>query len=187
MKVFVANASLQTHLFQYRIPEVPQLRQREIPSMGQAVLPDDFNKPQLDYLVEKMGPYGFVSVEDVKSRKTPKAFTRLVYSIDRPVSEIIISSLFTGNQVAQKEVSDEVRKTIAYESDKKIANDVDQARNQDAMADLHSVKFQIEEQEPSKGFERPDNETMNVVYQVAKDAEHHQERRGRGRPRKGAH
>jgi hypothetical protein len=183
MQVYVANASRQVHLFQYRIPESPQLRQREIPPMGQAVLPDDMNQPQIDYLIEKNGQYGFVSVDDVKSRRTPKKFTRLVYSIGRPVDPNVIAMLVDGNLNAQKDVSDEMRKTIAYESDRQIADEVEKARSREDLADLHSLKFQVEEQEPVRGFERPDAATTNVVYQVAPDAER-QERRGRGRPRK---
>jgi hypothetical protein len=182
MKLYVANASLQTHQFQYRIPDSPQLRQREIPSMGQAILPDDMNQAQIDYVVNQMAPYGFPSADDVRSRNTPKKFTRLVYSVDRPVSENIIAALFSGNQVAQKEVSDEMRKTIAYETDRQISEDVARAQQQEALADLHSVQFQVEEQEPSRGFERPDEEVVNVIYDVAK--QDGQAKLGRGRPRK---
>jgi hypothetical protein len=185
MQVYVANASRQVHLFQYRIPENPQLRQREIPPMGQSVLPDDMNQLQVDYLIEKNGQYGFVSADDVKSRRTPKKFTRLIYSVGRPVDANVIAMLVDGNLHAQKEVSNEMRKAVAYESDRQIADDVERARAQQDLADLHSLKFQVEEQEPVRGFERPDEATTNVVYQVAQTAEQ-QDRRGRGRPRKNA-
>jgi len=148
--------------------------------MGQAVLPDDMNQLQIDYLVEKNGQYGFVSVDDVRSRRTPKKFTRLIYSVGRPVDANVIAMLVDRNLNAQKEASDEMRQQVAYASDRQIAHDVERARAQENLADLHSLEFQVEEQEPAWGFERPDEATTNVVYQVAQTAER-TERRGRGR------
>lgn len=184
MQVYVANASRNLHLFEYRIPENPQLRHRYIPAMGQAVLPDDMNQMQIDYLVEKMSPYGFVSVEDVKSKRMPKGFTRLIYSVDRPVSEVLIANLVNGNLEAQKETSRKVHEEIAYQTDRQITKDVEQAQQKQDLADLHSLKFQVEEQEPQAGFERPEAEVTNVVYQVAPDAQRQQQQRGgKGRRR----
>jgi hypothetical protein len=185
MRVYVANASLQKHLFCYRIPEVPQLRSREIPPMGQAVLPDDMNQMQIDALLTAMEPYGLVSVEDVKSKRYPKRFTRLVYSVDRPVSEVIIAALYGVNQDAMKIVSQDVQKQIAYESSREITQEVERKQREDIRTELRDLEFTIQEEEPSTGYNRPEKDLVGVGYKVAQTAEQ-QERRGRGRPRRQA-
>jgi len=147
-KVYVANASPQNHEFQYRIPEVNKTRKITIPQMKQVVLPDDMSAEQISAVVSQHEVYGFVSSDDVKNGKTRKSHTRLVYSIDRPVSSLIIDALYQNNYKILDASGKDTRKTMAIAANNAVLQKLEEERQQSGIeADVSGFQITIQEED----------------------------------------
>ncbi|ELY4543943.1 hypothetical protein SMZ81_002153 [Cronobacter sakazakii] len=79
MKLFIANCSRQSHVFNYKLPEKTQSFGVTIPSGQQHMIE---NQPEIiDHIIRQHEPYGFQPCG-----KVDKDFSGICYSIDKPVS-----------------------------------------------------------------------------------------------------
>lgn len=165
MKMYVANASIQRHEFIYRIPEQRKERRLTIEPMSQVRLADDLNQGQIDDIVEQHEKYGFVPVEEVKSVK--KRFTRLCYSIDKPISSFHIELLSRTNISTLDDFGKEMRKQTAIASNEAVSKVLaDQREQQGLEADVNNFEMTIQEEEPSGGYDRPTSEVIAEGFKV---------------------
>lgn len=152
MKVYIGNASIQRREFRYRIPEVKNERIVQIPPMSQIVLPDDFNTPQIEALVQANEQYGLASVDEVKTSRVKRRFTRLCYSVDRQISSFTIQSLFDNNQTTLTLGGKELRQQMAIAANDSVVRTLEEQKKQGNIApdtDVDNFEMVIQEQETS--------------------------------------
>jgi hypothetical protein len=176
MRIFVANASVHTHLFSYRLANM-QLRNVSIRPMAQEVLPDDMSDADLQFLLKQKEPYGFIPVSEVKTGgKRPR--TSVCFSTDRAITTLAIETLYRAQHTRLIEEGAENRRRMALAATQSATNLLDQQRhlNQippDAAVDGFEVKVQELETKPGSGYEqnRPDSEIVHEVYAAGRAAD----------------
>ena len=146
-KVHVANASPQIHEFHYRIPEILKRRTLTILPFRQVVLPDDMNVEQISAVVAQHEQYGFVSADDVKNGKARKAHTRLCYSIDKPISSMVIDALYRNNYTILDAQGKEIRKTMAVMANSAVQNTLEAERRNGLDANVAGFNITLQEED----------------------------------------
>jgi hypothetical protein len=167
-RMYVANCSNQTHEFAYRLPTVPQLRRINIQKMAQERLPDELNQEAIDYIVAKAETYGFVNVVDLRSGKTKRPFTRLCYSIDAPVSSLMIEALAVNNRGSMIALGERIQEEAAIVSSKKITEDIERMNREGdgKSADPSDLLITVQEEFDSKD-ERPSEDIFSKGYKIS--------------------
>ncbi|MHA1063420.1 hypothetical protein ACR9GP_05860 [Enterobacter ludwigii] len=79
MKLFIANCSSQTHLFNYKLPERYQAFGATIRAGGQHMIENSADI--IHRIIQQHEPYGFQRCD-----KVDKDFSGICYSIDKPVT-----------------------------------------------------------------------------------------------------
>ena len=182
MKMYVANASAQDHLFIYRIPEEARQRQLPIRRGSQIPLPDDLNQEQINAIVEQHERYGFVSTADVKSNNVKRHFTRLVYSIGQPVAGMYIEALLNSNHGVLDAQGKEIRRTTAIAANAAIAQELQKEREMNNLeADVGAVDITIQEEEPRGGYDRPSAQIIAEGFKVEASTQPQSHKPGRRR------
>lgn len=170
MKMYIANASLQYHRFNYRAPEITQMRGVEIPPMQQRVLPDDLNQLQIDAIVNQMAVYGFPSIDEFKAGRTVgKKHIRLCYSVDKPISAIAIQALYDSNHKALVELGDHVQKETAIVSHKAIEDSFENERRKTGLTPPDIRNFEATLQEDFNEKEDLGHDPVTKGFRVHKD------------------
>ncbi len=173
MKMFIANASLQYHQFNYRAPEITQMRGVEIPPMQQRVLPDELNQLQIDAIVKQMSVYGFPSLDEFKAGRTVgKKHIRLCYSVDKPVSAIAIQALYDSNHKALVELGDQVQKETAIISHKAIETSFENERRKSGLTPPDIKQFEATLQEDFNEKEDLGHDPVAKGFRVQHDVQY---------------
>jgi hypothetical protein len=102
MKLYIANAKLQTEAFTYRVPDGEAIRgssasgarTQTIDSGRQVMISGDLNRYQIDAIIEQHRPYGLVDVADLDG---VRGYAGLCFSIDKPVSPARLEQLMGNN------------------------------------------------------------------------------------------
>lgn len=102
MHVYVANGTFQNIHFNYRLPEVGNIRTLEIRAGRQVKFPEDMNETQVLAIEKQLQRYGGHPVSDVKSITVPRA---LVYSVDRTIKSEKINEAREKDESARQEVA----------------------------------------------------------------------------------
>ena len=184
-RVYVGNASIQHHEFRYNYPGDGRQRMIPIRMMSQAILPDDFNPMQLESLVDQNEPYGFATIDEVKSGRVKKHATRLVYSTS-PIASVVIEALYNINRGILDEQGREMRKQTAIAANAAVMQRLQDEKDKGLEADVSAIDLTIQEEEPRGGYDRPAKDIIAEGYEVAPAASSAAPKghRGRGRPRK---
>lgn len=92
-KVYIANVTQQNHTINFRIPESRKPLSISIP-MGQQRFVGDFSPPEIDAMVDQLGPYGLAELgqADKKSRLA------YVFSVGTPVPSAAMARLIDQNK-----------------------------------------------------------------------------------------
>lgn len=171
MKIWVANCSLQIHEFIYRISEQNRERRLTIQPMSQTRLADEFSVEQLEALLSQNEKYGFVSVTDVKNGRVSKKFTRLCYSVDAPVSGVMIEALTMQNKSALLDFGKDLRKETAIASNAAIAKVLEVEQQKTGLeANFQSFEQTVQEEEPADGYNKPTAEIIGEGFHVEQEA-----------------
>lgn len=166
-RMYVANASLQRHLFTYRIPEQIKERTVAIESMSQAVLPDDLTSEDVSVIIEQHHQYGFISIEDINSART-RSRTTLMYSLGKPISSLAIDTLFNLNKGILDEFGRQIRKETAVVSNMAIGRALEEQREQGLQANIKQFEISVVEEEPAGGYTTP--KPIAEGYRVGQEA-----------------
>jgi hypothetical protein len=136
MRMYVANGTHQNIDFQYRLPEVKNLRQQSIPIGGQIRISGDLSQKDIDSIINCHVIYGLVNTKEMRNRRG--WFVPYVYSIDEPIAHDIIRELITQNRLITDERGRQQRENAAVTVHKQI---------QDGTTDrLMNLEMVIEEQ-----------------------------------------
>jgi hypothetical protein len=162
MKLYVANCTIQPHVFAYRLdfraeggldlnPRLKAARQQPIASGRQIPVGGELHQSQVEELVQQLQAIGSVDVSEVKRIR---AFTTYVFSIGKPISENIIRYVYNTN-VNLKVAEGAQRRTRA-------AVAANEALVQKISDDPHQFAVEIEQEEVSEAGEKPIAEGFNV-------------------------
>jgi hypothetical protein len=161
MKMYIGNATAQDHLFIYRIPEESQQRQIPIRRMSQTILPDrNLNQEAIDSIIEQHGRYGLVSCDEAKRSKI---YTGLIYSIDRPVSAVMLEFMFSMNREVLDERGKKIRQETAIAANAKITEQLETQKAEGLDAAVVDVDMTIQEEEQRGGGFVSENEGTKPV------------------------
>jgi len=165
MRMYVAYAGIQRHEFQYRLKN-GQMRQRSIELMSQTVLPDDLTQEDVNYIIDQKEMYGFISMDELKSKKLEKPRTCLIYSIDRPVSALAIQTLYQMNQSLLVDEGVRNRQLMAIAANKAADTLMEAQKAAELVppdADMTNFRVEVQDLEPHG---RPEQELVNEAYIV---------------------
>ena len=165
-KMYVANASIQRHEFIYRIPEQQKQRRLTIEPMSQVKLADDLNPEQIQSIIEQHEHYGFASTAEIKSGTVKKNFTRLCYSVDQPVSSILIEALSRSNIAVLDATGRALRQQAAIASNEAVVRQLDNQRHEGLEADVGKFEMTVQEEEPRGGYDRPTSDIVAEGFRV---------------------
>lgn len=68
MNTYVANCTQQNHILNFRLPDSRKPLSYKLP-MGKQLLVGDLTPPEVDALVEQLGPYGLIGVGEITNAK----------------------------------------------------------------------------------------------------------------------
>lgn len=134
--LYIANASKQSHSFNYRLPEKEKLFMQKIEVASQISI--NLNSAEIDWVLKQHLKYGMV---DVKSISNKKGFSGICYSIDKPVN---VETIMIASEVKDEVITDralDIRKTTAAAVEKSVS---EQAQEMGIQAG--NTQFEIEEQ-----------------------------------------
>ena len=92
-KVWVANVTSQNHVLNFRLPEARKPLQIAVP-MGQQRFIGDFSPPEIDAMVEQLGPYGLAELGQ-ESKKNKLAY---VFTVGGPVPAASMIKIIERNK-----------------------------------------------------------------------------------------
>lgn len=171
MRMYVANTSTMRVEFPYRIPESTKLLQQTIEPMSQVVLSPDLTDQQVRSIVEQYEKYGFYSADQVRDAKKPlRARTYLCYSIDKPVSSVIITALAQKNFAFVDAQGRILRQQMALAGSEAAQNAAETVRREiqresGASADLGQMaSFEVTTQEEFQG-DSPGKPEADIVHE----------------------
>ncbi len=84
MKLYIANATPQKFIFNYRLPGVQSLRVTVVERGQQMQVGGDMTSDEVGYILEKAAPFGLVTVTEAERLGN---FSGVCYSVDRPIKE----------------------------------------------------------------------------------------------------
>lgn len=179
-KLYIANVTKQIQVVCYRLDygkngelldEVRRFRpanQQDIPPGRQVQIGSDFHMNQITDIVDQLGRYGLISVEDVKNGRFGRKVAPYVFNIDMPVPADVLRRVKSQNDVLQIEdgklrrqraavaTSDLVQNTVAHQF-AEAGIDADPSERQ-------SIAFEQEEQTEAG------EKTIAEGYRVDKNA-----------------
>lgn len=168
MKLYVANASKQDHLFAYMLPENPRPFSHQIRAGGQIEIPGD--KDAIDAIIKQHEIYGMQHAE-----KVGKGFGGLCYRVDKPVSIEAIKHGFTQSEQEMIDRAQQARTITAAAADKMIS---DKAQEM-GLKQRGGLEVEIIEEKKNQADNEPKFEqTIEVIHEGIAPR--------RGRPRKSA-
>jgi hypothetical protein len=165
MKMYVGNASMNDHLFIYSVMEESKDRRVTIRQMSQVLLGDNLNQPSIDAIVKQQSKYGFVQVSEIKGIRN-RPFTRLIYSIDRPIPSLMIQLLYDFNRGVQVDMGKRIQEDTAIIANNEVVKQLEEARRDGLDADIKDISVTIQEEEPKGGFDRPVKEVTSVGFKM---------------------
>jgi hypothetical protein len=135
MNMYVANGTHQSIDFQYRLPEVRNYRQQNIPEGGQIRISGNLSQKDIDKIIECHEIYGLIDYRELPSRRG--LHTMYIFNIGEPVPVSAIQELIIHNRAVNDETGRIAREEAAVALHKVI---------QDNTTDrLKSLEFNIEE------------------------------------------
>jgi len=172
MIIYVANASLQNHMFFYRIKGQNKMIQLDIRSMSQTRLPNDFSDDDFKSLIEQKQEYGFYNAEHIGSLSLTKPVSGLCYSIGKPVSAFKIDALFRANHAVINDQGRQLRQEAAIASNNSLERTMtEKAQETQIPIDVKNLDIVIEEKEPHKGeYDRSGKALLNEGFRT--DGQH---------------
>jgi hypothetical protein len=128
MRMYVANATAQHHLFIYTLPENRKPLRQPIPPGGQIVLAGNLTDADVKHIVEQQEKYGLVNAYDALGSKSQKKFHGLCYAIDKQITSSRIEALARGNHGVLDEMGKQIRKEMAIVSNERVMEALDGQR-----------------------------------------------------------
>lgn len=149
-KLYVANATKQTFIFSYRLPEAKQTIQRTIP-MGTQLFFGDFSSEEIKSIVDQGKPFGMIRVDEANQARDYKG---LIYSENYEVKQGKIEFMLRANDDMLDRQGQELRKEAAMAN---VMGMNTQANNQNQTLNKVSMTVQQENEQPgskqvSEGF-----------------------------------
>ena len=109
MNIFIANCTNQNQQINFRLPEARKPVAIMIP-MGQQRPVGDLSPPEIEAMMEQLGPYGLISVAEIK--RAPRKIS-YVYSENKPVTSEMIRMAHDKNQGVLRDEGKDRRKNAA--------------------------------------------------------------------------
>jgi hypothetical protein len=111
MKLFIANGSHSVIDFQYRVPEVKNYRQQNIPIGGQIRISGELNQEDIDLIIEHHTVYGMVHYKEIAKHKYMEI--PYIYSVDNFIPSDVIRELIIQNREFNTEKGKSQRQAAA--------------------------------------------------------------------------
>lgn len=171
MKLYIGNATKQTHEFIYRVPGNPGVRVQLVPIGGQVQITGDLTTPEVDSIIAQHRKYGLTDINEIR-----RGFHGLCYSIDKPIPAAkLFDAIETGVEVL-------VERGRAIRKDLAVANNeiLEQALREEGRPEhLKNFEMSVVEEERKDGTtsDSPIAEGVRVTSAEGQP-------RGRGRGRK---
>lgn len=134
MKLYVGNCSLQTHLFNYKLPERTQNFTKEIKAGSQIVIEE--GETEIQSIINQHVPYGLVDVNKIQGN-----FSGICYS----TKEIDVSRIMHGRE-AHKEFLDERSQEIRDNSALAMNNELTKVAKNHGKEERDGFEMTIESQ-----------------------------------------
>jgi hypothetical protein len=142
------------------------MRQRPIEGMSQSMLPDDLTQEDINYIIWQKEMYGFISSDELKSRKLEKPRTCLLYSIDTPVTSFAIQTLYQMNHDLLVMEGAKNRRLMAIAANKAADTLMETQKAAELVppdADMTNFRVEVQDLEPHG---RPEQELVNEAYRI---------------------
>lgn len=97
MKLYVANCTLQYHVFNYRLPERNNPYTQSIASGRQVRLAGDMGVKDIEAIITQSHKYGLRTVEEARSLDEDIPIT-FVASVDKPVTDRMMKDVIMHNR-----------------------------------------------------------------------------------------
>ena len=110
MDLFIGNASRQTFLFAYRVPETTSLRTQPIAPGTQEKISGDLSPEQIDAILAQHAKYGLISEAEIDRAR---AFHGTCYSIGKRITNTKLAYLMNKNLDQLVLQGEEIRKANA--------------------------------------------------------------------------
>lgn len=175
MQVYIANATMQNRVANFRLPEVTKNIQLQIPRGRQVRVPKDLGTPDIESLLEQLGRYGAIKADEINSRRSHAAMIPYLISIDKPVKATDIDRVMKHNKGALIIRGAETRKMAAIASAQVMSEAAPET-----LANFETVL--IEEKSggmPHADGEKPIAEALRVAGDAAGQEDNRSSRRKR--------
>lgn len=116
MNLYIANATMQDRVANFRVPEVTKTVQLTIPRGRQVRVPKDLTKQDIDSIQAQLARYGAIELADVGTKKPANGTIPYVMSTDKPVPAATLLRVINHNKGALKLRGDDTRKMAAIAS-----------------------------------------------------------------------
>lgn len=181
-RVFVANATFQNQIVQYRKMKGAQLVNVPIGYGQQVALPEELTGMEMAFIEQQLRPYGLKSVGELKN---VNEYVGLIFSVGTPVPVGKFNEIFANNKEYLKARGKNLRKEAAVAAAETLSGNDPRNPVPDAMK-LQSLEVEIvEKEQPNKDVEV--NEKIRVTNDLdeaergGSDRADNSRRRGRGR------
>lgn len=166
-KVYVANVTAQNHTLNFSLPNSRKPYGIGIP-MGQQKMIGDLSAPEVDALVEQLGPYGLAEVgHELKKEKLT-----FIFNVGSPVTMSVIQRIYDRNRGILKDEGHERRKLSAVSANATMNTDDTPIKN---------MTVDVEEIDP--GDLGSDSDDVREGFNIDNEANTSENRRPRRRGR----
>jgi hypothetical protein len=181
VKLYVANASQQNWQFNYWLPETPRSITEPIIAGSQIwVAKRDLPSTVIDSIIQQHRVYGLGTVQE--ALRDPN-FSGLAYSIDRPVSQMMIIQLATRRQQILVEQGRRSRQEAAVATDASI---MDLMQSSGLPGRLEEVDMSVQEVEGTRDPRDDSPEVSEGVLVTRRSPGEKSTPRSRGQGRRAA-
>lgn len=179
-KLYLANTTKQRRDFYYFQPNkdgtppkpgTPHTRVTLVPG-GPLLLPGDYSLAWIKALVEREQRYGWISATEFSRNR---GFIGIIYSIDKPVSESLISATIEKNDDVMDEAAMQEQRRVALAASQ-MGNGIDTMPTTTA-----PVAFDMELNEKPLVGDRSDKDVTNTTIEVRRGQQGPTRRIGRQR------
>jgi hypothetical protein len=154
MKLYVANATRQTHQFTYSRIGSPRAYVQEIPAGGQIAISGDLTQPEVESIIQQHVKYGMIAIDDISRSQ---GFCGRCYSLDRSIRLERIQELLLRNDRVLREQGRAARVAAAVALNQTIEENM---MHQQMPGRLAELDISVVEDRPSRvrGERNPDLE-----------------------------
>ena len=149
MRMYIANCGKQFREVWFRIPGFKDPRMLAIGVLSQEQVSGDLLPEEVDAIVEQLGIYGMVHVNDIDRNRDMEV--SMIYQVDKPITAHKIGHALEHNQAIMERKGEETRRAAAIKTNEFL----DHQLRDNELPNLKMLEMTIEEKKPRWGAEFP--------------------------------